>query len=313
MSLKPGIAKQPIPVAQPAPPRVKVDANAENETPEEAVLLTPAGIKGWVVSAILHGILLIILALWVFSPPGKAPPQFDTRIAGSEFGVPEGVNMLGGVDTPINMPTPIPTSEPTATKFATLKTDDIMITNPSAGFAGNTGKNPGAGLGDGFGLAKLGSGSENVRGVEVKVGDPQFTLLWDSKADLDLHVIEPGGKEIYWLDTKGSYNGELDVDNREGFGPENIYWLKQKDDGSKDLGLGPAGEYRWFVHYYRGFDGASIPTRWKVRIKHNGKVDVVQGVLQVKDARSKEYVLKIDPAPGRETVRGSEPTATKRR
>ena len=291
-----------IPIAKPAPPRVKVDVDGEEREPE-VILLTPAGIKGWVISGIFHTLLLIGLGLWVFSPPTKAPHQFDSRIAGSEFGVAEGVNLLGGVDSPIIMPAPIPTAATSDTKFATLKSDDLMITNPSAGFVGQAGNNPGAGLGDGFGLAKLGNGSENVRGVEVKVGDPQFTLLWDSKADLDLHVIEPGGKEISWLDTRGIHNGELDVDNREGFGPENIYWLKEKADGSKDMGLGPAGEYRWFVHYYRGFDGANIPSRWKVRIKHNGRVEVIQGRLNVKDSRSKEYVLKVDPGPGRETIK----------
>ena len=294
--------KSAIPVAKPAPPRVKVEG-VEDEPQEEAVLLTPAGIKGWAISAALHALLLVVLALWVFSPPKKGPPQIDTRLAGSEFGVPEGLNTLGGVDTPITIPDiPMPTT--TSDKaFNTLKSDDLNISNPAAGFAGQVAKNPGAGLGDGFGLAKFGQGGEAIRGVEVKVGDPQFTLLWDSKADLDLHVVEPGGKQIYWLDTKGNHNGELDVDNRDGFGPENIYWLQPKSDGGKDLGLGPAGEYKWWVHYYRGFDGANIPTRWKVRIKHNGKVDIVQGRLAVKDARSKEYYLKIDPAPGRETVR----------
>ncbi len=302
MSVKPVETGKPsIPVAKAAPPRVKVEAGEEPVV--EASLLTPAGIKGWVISAIFHTLLLLGLGLWVFSPPKKAPAHFDSRISGTEFGVPEGINTLGGVDSPIVMPAPIPTATLSEAKFATLKLDDLMMTNPAAGFAGQAGKNPGAGLGDGFGLAKLGNGSENVRGVEVKVGDPQFTLLWDTKADLDLHVIEPGGKEIYWLDTKGAYNGELDVDNRDGFGPENIYWLKEHADGSKDIGLGPVGEYKWFVHYYRGFDGANLPTRWKVRIKHNGKVDVVQGRLNVKDGRSKEYVLKIDPGPGRETIK----------
>jgi hypothetical protein len=306
MSSKPTASGKPIPVAKLAPAgmRVKVDPNAEPET--EAVLLTPAGIKGWVISGILHVLLIIVLALWVFSPPKNQPRQLDTRLAGSEFGVPEGINTLGGIDTPIFMAEPPKTisADAKTTNIPELKSDDLMITNPAAGFAGKTGGNPGAGLGDGFGLAKFGHGGENVNGVEVKVGDPQFTLLWDTKVDLDLHVIEPGGKEIYWLDTKGQYNGELDVDNREGLGPENIYWLKQNADGSKDLGLGPAGEYRWFVHYYRGFnDGQNIPTRWKVRIKHNGKVDVIQGKLLVKDSRSKEYVLKIDPGPGRSTVK----------
>lgn len=304
MSSKPGATrKSSIPVARPAPPRVQVEG-APDEPVEEAVLLTPAGIKGWAISAALHAMLLVVLALWVFSPPKKGPPQIDTRLAGSEFGVPEGMNTLGGLDTPITIPEP-PAPVASADKaFNRLKSDDLPLTSPTAGFAGRDAKNPGAGLGDGFGLAKFGQGGEAIRGVEVKVGDPQFTLLWDSKADLDLHVVEPGGKEIYWLDTRGNHNGELDVDNRDGFGPENIYWLHEKKDGTKDLGLGPAGEYRWWVHYYRGFDGSNIPTRWKVRIKHDGKVDVVQGRLAVKDARSKEYLLKVDPGPGRETVRG---------
>lgn len=303
MSAKHGLTAKPaIPVAKPAPPRVKVEGAAD-EPVEEAVLLTPAGIKGWAISAALHILLLIVLALWVFSPPKKAPPQIDTRLAGSEFGVPEGVNTLGGVDTPITIADiPTPTAD-AGKQFTNLNSDELKITGPATRLTGQNDKNPGAGLGDGFGLAKFGQGGEAIRGVEVKVGDPQFTLLWDSKADLDLHVVEPGGKEIYWLDTKGNHNGELDVDNREGFGPENIYWLKPKDDGGKELGLGPAGEYKWWVHYYRGFDGANIPTRWKVRIKHNGKVDVVQGRLVVKDSRSKEYFLKIDPGPGRETIK----------
>lgn len=294
--------KSTIPVARPAPPRVKIEADA-NEPEVEAVLLTPAGIKGWAWSAALHALLLLILGLWVFSPNKSAPHTFDTRLSGTEFGVPEGMNLTGGIDTPVNMPEPMPTPS-REMSYTALKSDDLKITNPAAGFAGQDAKNPGAGLGDGFGLAKFGQGGESVRGVEVKVGDPQFTLIWDTMVDLDLHVIEPGGKEIYWLDTKGRFNGELDVDNREGLGPENIYWLKENPDGGRDLGLGPAGEYRWFVHYYRGFaDGANVPTRWKVRIKHDGKVDVVQGRLAVKDSRSQVYPLKISPAPGRAEVR----------
>ena len=101
--------------------------------------------------------------------------------------------------------------------------------------------NPGAGDGDGFGLARFGQGGESVRGVAVKVGDPQFTLLWDTEVDLDLHVIEPGGKEIYWEDPKGTFGGELDVDNTKGFGPENIYWLHVVEGtGEKVKGPGPA-------------------------------------------------------------------------
>ncbi len=139
--------------------------------------------------------------------------------------------------------------------------------------------NPGAGDGDGFGLARFGQGGESVRGVEVKVGDPQFTLIWDTPVDLDLHVIEPGGKEIYWEDPKGVHGGELDVDNTKGFGPENIYWL-HKVEGSDELvkGQGPTGKYKCGSSS-TGAVSAGCPkaTKWKVRIKHAGSVTVITG------------------------------------
>jgi hypothetical protein len=157
--------------------------------------------------------------------------------------------------------------------------------------------NPGAGDGDGFGLARFGQGGELVRGVEVKVGDPQFTLIWDSDADLDLHVIEPGGKEIYWEEPKGVHGGELDVDNTKGFGPENVYWLQDDPDGGEKIkGPGPPGEYKWFVVYWGGFGGIPKPTHWKVRIKHEGKVRVVDGKFRALNERSRIHTLEVKPA-----------------
>ena len=78
----------------------------------------------------------------------------------------------------------------------------------------------------GFGTTQFDGLSEKVQGVSVKIGDPQFTLIWDSDADLDLHVIEPGGSEIYWEARNAKKGGELDVDDVDGQGPENIFWKK---------------------------------------------------------------------------------------
>ena len=102
--------------------------------------------------------------------------------------------------------------------------------------------NWGAGNGEGFGLARFGDGGEVIRGVAVKVGDPQFTLIWDTKGvDIDLHVIEPGGDRIYFGDRNGDQGGELDVDNTWGYGPENIYWLVPSKGRKKVKGPGPPG------------------------------------------------------------------------
>ncbi len=72
-------------------------------------------------------------------------------------------------------------------------------------------------------------------------GDVQITLTWDNEADLDLHVIDPFGEEIYWLDKYSASNGTLDVDDIDGYGPENIYWPQ---------GEAPEGTYQVYVHHY---------------------------------------------------------------
>ena len=135
--------------------------------------------------------------------------------------------------------------------------------------------------------------------MAVKVGDPQFTLLWDTEADIDLHVIEPGGKEIYWEEPNGKKGGELDVDPTIGFGPENLYWLHEYEEtGTEDQGSGPPGEYKWFVVYWGAFGGVAKATRWKVRIKHDNKVTVVTGRLRNLNERSRVYTLKVDSPSG---------------
>jgi hypothetical protein len=139
-----------------------------------------------------------------------------------------------------------------------------------------------------FGVARFGMGTELVNGVAVKVGDPQVTLVWDSNVDLDVHVIEPGGKEIFWNDRKGKFGGELDVDNNDGFGPENIAW------SSAGPNPAPPGEYRWWVEYYGGNRGIPVKTRWKVRVKHEDKVMIYHGTLTVPGARSKTYTLQVE-------------------
>ena len=142
------------------------------------------------------------------------PIRFDGRLAGSPHGVPEGLTLTGGLNTPLPMPELRGSDQDspgdTLMELNAGKLEPLLILGKGAKPSGGGGVpnlNPGAGEGDGFGLAQFGDGGEVIRGVAVKVGDPQFTLLWDSDADLDLHVIEPGGKEIYWEDPKGQAGG----------------------------------------------------------------------------------------------------------
>ena len=229
----------------------------------------------------------------------------DTRIAGSENGVENGLNSQGGLNTPIafeSTPLPIPAVDPSVATISPLDLSDLIpkvarpnLSDKPTGGGGLDNPNPGAGDGDGFGLARFGNGGELVRGVEVKVGDPQFTLIWDTPVDLDLHVVEPGGKEIFWEDPKGKRGGELDVDNVKGFGPENVYWLSEDEQGRKFKGAGPPGDYQWFVVYYGGFGGQPRATNWKVRIKHGGKLTVKTGKFRALNERSQVFSLHVEP------------------
>jgi hypothetical protein len=69
-----------------------------------------------------------------------------------------------------------------------------------------------------------------VAAAPVPAGALVFTLRWDTEADLDLHVVDPAGDEIYWGDISppGS-GGILDFDSNagcviDGRRQENVIW-----------------------------------------------------------------------------------------
>jgi len=69
-----------------------------------------------------------------------------------------------------------------------------------------------------------------VNGYCVGTGDLRFTLTWDRPGDLDLRVVTPSGREIFY----GAQNfdgGRLDRDDRTGTGPENIFWNQPPPPG----------------------------------------------------------------------------------
>lgn len=308
-----------VPVARPATKVPPIDAAPEEEVEEP--IFTKREAIAWGISIAIYAVLLIILANWVLTSIGEGDRVIETALdgAGSPLGDDSGwSDRMGGVEIPPAMPVaegPIlntvdmPPLTPTLPEIPDARAIVASAPDDAGGNPARAGAGKGGGLGgDGFGMARFGNGGEVVQGVKVKVGDPQFTLIWDTRADIDLHVIEPGGAEYWWKCPKGQgtdkdalgLGGELDVDDMDGFGPENVYWVEARNrDGSvKDKGTGPAGTYKWFVVYYGGAGGEVYPTHWKVRVKHNGVVDVYQGVLKAVDQKSKLYTLKFDPRAG---------------
>ena len=150
----------------------------------------------------------------------------------------------------------------------------------------------------GFGTTVFGGGMESVNERQIRAGNPQFTLIWDTAADLDLHVLEPGGKHVYWDQSSGNFGGLLDIDNKKGGGPENILWSPNPFDPPKTV-VGPYGEYKWFVFYYGSQNRTSQRTRWKVRVKYDDRVEIFEGTLQEIGEKSRVHLLKIEPTVNR--------------
>lgn len=116
------------------------------------------------------------------------------------------------------------------------------------------------------GMARLSDAiSLAVQGVLVGTGDVQVGITWDTPTDVDLHVIEPSGEEIYYAHKTSSTGGQLDLDsnpacNIDGVNAENVYW---------PVGDSPVGEFTVRVRMYSdcGVGGAS----GTVTISHCGE------------------------------------------
>lgn len=77
-------------------------------------------------------------------------------------------------------------------------------------------------------------------------GDIKITSTWDTEADIDLWVTDPFSEKIWYENETSSSGGVLDVDNTEGFGPENVYWPTNE---------APFGTYIVQIHYFGPEDG----------------------------------------------------------
>lgn len=85
------------------------------------------------------------------------------------------------------------------------------------------------------------------------MGDVYVTLRWDNTSDLDLYVKDPNGTLIYYGNKRSASGGILDVDDMDGYGPENVYW---------PTGTAPRGTYTVYVEYFSG----PLPAAYNVNI-----------------------------------------------
>lgn len=73
--------------------------------------------------------------------------------------------------------------------------------------------------------------------LRLGTGALQISLSWDKDNDQDLHVIDPSGEEIDFTNRTSASGGQLDRDDTNGYGPENIYWLENAPDGTYQVSV----------------------------------------------------------------------------
>jgi hypothetical protein len=107
--------------------------------------------------------------------------------------------------------------------------------------------------------------TETVSILQVGTGDIQVSVAWDAESDVDLHVIEPGGEEIYYFNLSSASGGVLDLDSNagciiDGVKNENIAWPSSAP---------PSGTYTVRVDY---FDACGVTaTNYVVTVRRKGQ------------------------------------------
>jgi hypothetical protein len=132
-----------------------------------------------------------------------------------------------------------------------------------------------------------GDSTSTAEGPELGTGDVQATLRWDTGDDMDLHVIDPDGDEIYFGNRTSPSGGTLDVDDipsciEEGPHVENVFW---PPDGA------PNGGYEVFVQNYTDCDDSPTTATLEVRVR--GDVVIDEEITLGEDEESDHFSFDV--------------------
>ena len=106
--------------------------------------------------------------------------------------------------------------------------------------------------------------TQTMRVIKVGTGDVQVSVAWSGASDIDLHVFDPSGEEIYYDHKQSQSGGLLDLDSNgacaiDGRNAENVAW---------PAGAAPSGTYRVVIDYYD--DCGVARTDWIVTVQVAG-------------------------------------------
>ena len=109
---------------------------------------------------------------------------------------------------------------------------------------------------------------------EIGTGDLEITVSWDNDADLDLHVVDANGDEIYWGQDMVDSGGELDLESGTGCRPDGI----RTEHVAWTGGTPPPGKYVVRVNYWSDCGGPE--PNYVVNITLNGERRSIYGTFE---------------------------------
>jgi len=138
-----------------------------------------------------------------------------------------------------------------------------------------------------FSWSYAGDAADSIREKVRKAGGSvtgilRCSLAWHNTDDLDIHVVEPGGNEIFYGRKESMTGGNLDVDmnisgeTREPV--ENITWPDERRMRE--------GEYTVFVHQFRKRE--TVDFGFEAEIEYNGEVKSFSYASLLRTGRSVE-------------------------
>jgi uncharacterized protein YfaP (DUF2135 family) len=110
-----------------------------------------------------------------------------------------------------------------------------------------------------------------VRVAAAGTGEVQVSASWDTPTDVDLHVVDPRGSEIFYGARSAASGGQLDLDSNpscsiDNINNENIRWPN---------GGAPSGTYTVRLDYYSGCNVAL--TNYVVTVNNGGNTQTFTG------------------------------------
>ena len=151
---------------------------------------------------------------------------------------------------------------------ASVAGQGILIgTNPNA-YAGNMVFTYAVEDGQGVGAYAR----QQVRFLQVGTGDIQISVSWSDTADVDLHVIDPNGEEIYYSHPDAVSGGTLDLDGNAAchmnlLEDQSLAWVSN-ENVVWPTGRAITGTYRVILDYWS--DCGVAKTDWVVTVARVG-------------------------------------------